>query len=78
MSGDVLGGHAAVALGQGLVIAALFVRGEFALGMGIEIRAVAFQSEHEQQFGIHARRGNIAAVRRAMAEARVSRSVTVI
>ncbi len=59
MSGDVLGGHAAFAFGQGLVIAALLVRGEFALGMSMEIGAVAFQGEHEKQFGIHARRGNI-------------------
>ena len=64
MSGDVLGGHAAFAFGQGLVVAALFVRGEFALGMGVEIGAVAFQGEHEQQFGIHARRGDVGRAKR--------------
>ena len=59
VSGDVLGGHAPFAFGQGLVVAALLVGREFALGMSMEISAVAFQGEHEKQFGIHARRGNI-------------------
>ena len=53
MAGNVLGGYAALALGQGLVIAIVFVPGKLALGMGMEIRAVAFQGEHQEQLGIH-------------------------
>ena len=58
VSSDVLGGHAPFPFGQGLVVAALLVDGELALGMSIEIGAVAFQGKHEKQFAIHARRGD--------------------
>ena len=54
--GDVLGGHAVLAFGQSLVVAALFLGGDLALGMSMEISAVACQREHEQEFGIHPRR----------------------
>ena len=47
-------GYAAGSPGERFLVAILFFGGEFALGMSIEIRAVAAQSEHEQQLGIHA------------------------
>jgi hypothetical protein len=59
MSGDVLRGYTAFALGQGPVIAVLVVRGKFAFGMGMKISAVALQGEHEKEFSIHPRRRDI-------------------
>jgi hypothetical protein len=41
MAGDVLRGNAAGALGERGVVASLFVGGEFALGMRVEVGAVA-------------------------------------
>ncbi len=52
--GDVLRGNAASALLEGFLVAGLFVGGKFALGMGVEIGAIAAEDEHEQDFGVHA------------------------
>ena len=59
VAGDVLGRYAAFALSQSLLVSALFVRGESALGMGIEIVPGPFEGEHEQDFGIQARRSYV-------------------
>src|SRR3954462_15422749 len=59
MSSDVLGGHTAFAFGQSPVITVLFILREFAFRMRMEISAVASQCEHQQEFGVHARRGHV-------------------
>ena len=56
--GDVLRGHAAGALFESFVVTILFVGGKFALGVGVEIGAIAAEDEHQQHFGIHARRAD--------------------
>ena len=59
MAGDVLRGDAAGTLGESLVIAYLFVGGELLLRMGVEIGTIVSQSEHQKQFGVHARGGDL-------------------
>ena len=54
MSRDVLCGNAASALGKSGIIAAGLFGGEFALGMSVQVGAVAVEGEHEEQFGIYA------------------------
>ena len=59
MAGDVLRWNAAGALGERSIVASLFVGCEFALGMRVEIGAVAVEGEHEKQFGVQTRGGNV-------------------
>ena len=59
VAGDVLRGNAASALLEGFVVASLFVGRKFALGMGVEIGAIAAEDEHQQDFGVHARRADL-------------------
>ena len=76
VAGNVLGGHAAFAFGQGVVIPILFVRGELAFGVSVEISAVASRVNISRSSAFRRGDGTFAAVRREMAEARASRSVT--
>ncbi len=57
--GDVLRRDTLGALGESLLVAGLFSAREFTLGVGVKMSAVAAEGEHQQQFGIHARRGNV-------------------
>src|SRR3989442_1091296 len=57
--GDVLRRYTLGALDEGLLVAGLFSAREFTLGVGVKISAVAAEREHQQQFGIHARRRNM-------------------
>src|SRR5689334_16992497 len=59
MTGNVLHRHSASALAYRLVIAALLVVRQFALGMGMKISAIAAQREHQQKLGVHARGRNV-------------------
>jgi len=59
MAGDVLRRNSTGALGKGSVIASRFVGGELALVVSVEIGAVAVESEHQEQFCIQTRRGNV-------------------
>ena len=71
MAGDVLCGYAADTFGEGPIVAGPFMGGEFALGMGVEIGAIAVEREHEQQFRIQARgRNSLHGESRVMADAR--------
>src|ERR1700732_2238683 len=63
MTGDVLSGNAAGALGERAVVPRYFVVAEFAFGMGEEIGAVAVKSEHQEQFRVHARGANLSALK---------------
>ena len=62
MPGDVLRRNALRTLGERIFVARLFFLSQFALGMSVEIRAIAAQREHEQQLGIQARRGNVGGI----------------
>lgn len=55
MSGDVLRGNTTGALGESGLVAGLLVGGELALGVSVEISAVAVEGEHEEEFGVQAR-----------------------
>src|SRR5439155_9466523 len=59
---DVLRGNALRAPGERIVITGLLFGSEFALGMSVEISPIASEGEHEQQFGIHARRRDVGQV----------------
>src|SRR5580658_253713 len=59
MSRDVLRRNAGGAPRKSFVITARFIKGEFALWMRIEIRTVAVEREHGEEFRIHARRRNL-------------------
>jgi hypothetical protein len=59
MAGDVLCGNAAGALGESGFVTRLLGGGEFALGVSVEIGAVAVESEHEEEFGVQARGGDV-------------------
>ena len=59
MAGDVLRGDAAGALGEGGAVSGSFVFRKLALGIGEQVGAIAFEDEHEQQFGVQARRWNV-------------------
>ena len=54
--GDVLRWDALYSLLESLIVARLLVAAQLALGMGIQVCALAVESEHEQEFGIHPRR----------------------
>jgi len=58
VSGDVLGWDSLGALLESFLVARLFFGCEFTLGMSEEICAIAAQSEHQEQLGVHARRAN--------------------
>ena len=58
MTGDVLCRHAVRPLCKRGFVVRLFLVSEFALGMSVEIGAIAVERKHQQQFGIHARGGN--------------------
>src|SRR5262249_13292947 len=58
VAGNVLRRDSLGPLGEGFVVAQLFFRGEFAVGMGVEVSAVAVQGEHQKGFGVETRRGN--------------------
>ena len=59
MARDVLCWEASGAFAESRFVAALFIASEFALGMRVEVGAVAAKGEHQQQFRVHARRGNV-------------------
>jgi len=59
MAGDVLCGHALGALGEGFVVAGVFLGTEFALGMGVKVSAIATEREHEEGLRVESRRGNV-------------------
>jgi len=59
VAGDVLRGNAAGALGESGFVARLLGGGEFALGVGVEIGSVAVNGEHEEEFGVQARGGDV-------------------
>jgi hypothetical protein len=60
VSGDVLSGNSGGSLFECFLVAGFFFSCEFAFGMGEEVGAVAAQNEHQEQFGIHARRADLA------------------
>ena len=57
--GDVLGRKSAGATGDDVVISSFFVGSQVAIGMGIEIGAIAAEREHQQSFGVQAWRANL-------------------
>ena len=59
MARDVLCWDATGALREGLAVPSLFIDCEFAFRMRVEICAVAAEGEHQEQFSVHARRGNV-------------------
>ena len=59
VAGDVLRGDALGALCQGFVVAGLLFGGEFALGMGEQVGAVAVEGEYEKRLCIQARGGDM-------------------
>src|SRR5258708_13235468 len=59
VSGDVLRGTSTGALGHNFFIARLLVRRKLALGVSVEMRAIASQHEHHQQLGIEPGRRDI-------------------
>jgi len=58
MPGDVLRRNAGGAARKSFVLALQVVGSELSLRMSVEIRAVAIEREHDEEFRIHARRGN--------------------
>ena len=56
MPGDVLRRNARRPPRQSFVVSLHFVGGELSLRMCIEIRPIAIEREHDEQFGVHARR----------------------
>src|ERR1700722_21011826 len=59
MAGDVLRGNSADPLGESGLVARLLGGGEFALRVSVEIGAVTVESEHEEEFGVQARGGDV-------------------
>src|SRR5450432_792492 len=59
MAGDVLRGLAGDALGEGVIVAALFFGGKLAVGVRVEMGAIAGEREHQKQLGIHSRGGDV-------------------
>ena len=59
MTGDVLRRLAGRSLGDGFVVARLFVGGQLIFGMGVEVGAVGVEHEHQQRLGVHARRADL-------------------
>src|SRR5579863_6642574 len=54
MAGDVLRGDAAGALGESGFVSSGLTGGQLALGVSVEIGAVAVESEHQKEFGVQA------------------------
>ena len=59
MPGDVLRRNSGSTPRESFAIALHLGAGELSLGMSIEIRTVAIEREHDQQFRIHARGGDL-------------------
>jgi hypothetical protein len=59
MPGDVLRGYASGTLDERLIVTGLFVIREFTLGMGEKMGTVAVEGKHQEQLGIHSRRGDV-------------------
>lgn len=56
---DVLRGDAFRALRQSFVVTGLLFLRQFAFGVGVEIRPVAVEGEHQEQLGVEAGRGDV-------------------
>ena len=59
MAGDVLRWNSRGSSSESLVVALRFVGSEFPLRMGVEIGAVAIEREHDEEFRVQARGGNL-------------------
>jgi hypothetical protein len=58
MPGNVLRRNAGSAARKSFVVALYFAGCEFALWMSEEVRAIAGERKHDEQFRVHARGGN--------------------
>jgi len=59
MTGDVLRRHPACALRESFAVTGLFVGGEFAFRMRVEVGAITIKRESQQQLRVHLGRWNL-------------------
>ncbi len=59
MTSDVLCWNSRGATSEGGIVASSLVRSKLSFRMRVEIRAVAFERKHDEEFGVHAWRWNV-------------------